>query len=187
LDPTSFKKLLDMATALREDLATERRQCQVRRPTKGKQRTSKKPAKRHAGLPFTVFISHSSDDSWAARQISRGVRGAGADYFLDVTSLDAGDDFEAKIKHAVRTCSELLVLLTRSSLGSPYVWMEIGAAWSRGKSIIVVLQGIKKPEIVGDPRIPAILKRLNLIDVNELDGYFKQLRTRVSQRKSYAS
>ncbi len=61
---------------------------------------------------FQVFISHSSVDTWVARQIARAVEERGATYFLDEADMEYGDDFEEKILAAVRASQELLVLLT---------------------------------------------------------------------------
>jgi len=78
---------------------------------------------------FQVFISHSSVDTWVARQIARAVEERGASYFLDEADMEYGDDFEDNILAAVRASQELLVLLTPWAIKRPYIWLEIGAVW----------------------------------------------------------
>ncbi len=40
-----------------------------------------------------VFVSHSSRDTWVAKQIAREIGQAGAETFLDAASIEVGDDF----------------------------------------------------------------------------------------------
>ena len=59
-----------------------------------------------------VFVSHSSIDTWVAKQIAKGIEAAGASTFLDEANVNVGEDFEEKILSALNDASELLVLLT---------------------------------------------------------------------------
>jgi hypothetical protein len=63
-------------------------------------------------MAYKVFISHSSIDTWVARQLARYIEDAGAVTFLDEADIEYGDDFEERILEALRTSQELLVLLT---------------------------------------------------------------------------
>src|ERR1700722_10652486 len=59
-----------------------------------------------------VFISHSSRDTWVAKQIAAHVKCVGAETFLDEADIEHGDDFDDEIVKASKRCTELLVLLT---------------------------------------------------------------------------
>ncbi len=59
-----------------------------------------------------VFISHSSMDTWVARQIAREVSLCGAVPFLDEANIEVGEDFEESILSFLERTHELLVLLT---------------------------------------------------------------------------
>ena len=126
-----------------------------------------------------VFISHSSRDTWVAKQIAAHVRRAGAETFLDEADLDHGDDFDDEIVKASKRCTELLVLLTPWAVDRPYVWLEIGFFRHDNKRIVGVLHGLKAEDISGDPRIPVLLKKIDLVDINDLESYFLQLDRRV--------
>ena len=78
-----------------------------------------------------VFVSHSSQDTWIAKQIAREIQSRGATPFLDEEQVDAGADFEEDILNFLERAHELVVLLTPWALDRPYVWAEIGAAWSK--------------------------------------------------------
>jgi hypothetical protein len=130
---------------------------------------------------FQVFITHSSVDTWVARQIARSVEERGATYFLDEADMEYGDDFEDKILAAVRASQELLVLLTPWAIKRPYIWLEIGAIWGQGQRIVGVLYGLGVKELMTDEGTPALLKRITLVEINKLDEYFDQLAARVEK------
>ncbi len=136
-----------------------------------------------AELLFQVFISHSSIDTWVARQLARYVEGCGATTFLDEADVEYGDDFEERILAAARASQELLVLLTPWAIKRPYIWLEIGAVWGQGKRIVGVLHGLTASELVTQDGTPALLKRIDLVEINKVDNYFDQLRRRVERMR----
>ncbi|MFM9068279.1 MAG: toll/interleukin-1 receptor domain-containing protein [Planctomycetota bacterium] len=127
-----------------------------------------------------VFISHSSKDTWVAKQIAWHVSACGANTFLDESDIEYGDDFENKIITAAEHSTELLVLLTPWATTRPYIWVEIGFFLRDRKRIVGVLHGLTTKEISTDERIPALLKRIDIVEINDLDGYFQQLKKRIS-------
>ncbi|MDI6794687.1 MAG: toll/interleukin-1 receptor domain-containing protein [bacterium] len=139
-----------------------------------------KPKGEALAANYIVFISHAGTDTWVARQIQKCIIQCGADTFLDVADIDVGDDFEEKILEEIARSRELLVLFTPWSLKRPYIWMEIGAVWGQRKRIAGILYGLTTRDIATIEYVPAVLKRINLIDINELDTYFEQLEKRVS-------
>lgn len=125
-----------------------------------------------------VFVSHSGEDTWVARQIAREIAATGASFFLDEANIKIGDEFDEDIRNFLRIADELIVLFTPWALGRPFVWAEIGAAWSRGIPIVIVLHGISIPEFIARPELPVFLKNRDMIKLNEIDQYFSQLRAR---------
>ena len=103
---------------------------------------------------YQVFISHSSRDTWVARQLSGIIQGFGATTFLDEADIEYGDDFEDKILEAARASHELLVLLTPWALARPYIWLEIGAIWGMGRRVVGVLHGLSANELVTQDGTP---------------------------------
>ena len=129
---------------------------------------------------WLIFISHSSKDTWIAKQIAREIIACGASAFLDEADVEVGDDFEERILEFLEKANELLVLLTPWALDRPYVWAELGAAWARRIPIVGVLQGLSAAELQSRESIPIFLKKRDLIDINDIDRYFVELATRVS-------
>lgn len=126
-----------------------------------------------------IFISHSSSDSWVARQLEAHIRRCGADTFLDSEHIDHGDDFEEKIIDASGDCTELLVLFTPTARDRKYVWLEIGMFLGARKRIVAALYGVRKEEIATDQLTPVALKRIDSVELNEIDSYLAQVQRRV--------
>jgi hypothetical protein len=130
-----------------------------------------------------IFISHSSQDTWVAQQIAKGVAAAGAETFVDANDVELGnEDFEDRIREALGECSELIVLLTPEAISRPYVWLEIGAAWSEGKRVSAILYRISPEELRRAAGVPVLLLKQNLTMINDTDRFIDQLRLRI-QRK----
>lgn len=129
-----------------------------------------------------VFVSHSGEDTWVARQIAREIECLGARPFLDEADIDVGAEFEEDIRQFLDQADELLVLFTPWSLQRPYVWAEIGAAWIRRIPIVVVLHGLSVTDFQAQPNAPVFLKKRDIIRLNDIDQYFQQLSARVAQQ-----
>lgn len=129
---------------------------------------------------YRVFISHSSEDTWVAKQLARILRDHGASTFLDEADVEYGDDFEDRILEAARSSQEMLVLLTPWALKRPYIWLEIGAVWGLGRRVVGVLHGLSPSELVTQDGTPALLKRIDLVQLNRVDEYLNQVGARVA-------
>jgi hypothetical protein len=130
-------------------------------------------------VAYVVFISHSSRDAWVARQIEKELKARGAEPFLDAGAIEIGDEVDEKLKSGLNEAAELLVLLTPAALERPYVWIEIGAAWSQGKRIVGILYGVTTQELAEREGTPAFLKGVKLQDINDLDEYLEELGRRL--------
>jgi hypothetical protein len=128
-----------------------------------------------------VFVSHSGQDTWVAKQIAREIEARGATPFLDEAQVDAGADFEEDILDFLQRANELVVLLTPWALERPYVWAEIGAAWGRRIPIVALLLGITPAELQTRPGIPVLLKKRDLLELNDVEIYLEQLGTRIRE------
>jgi len=126
-----------------------------------------------------VFVSHSGADTWVAKQIAREIAACGAVPFLDEAQIDVGADFEEDILAFLEKADELVVLITPWALERPYVWAELGAAWGRRIPIVGLLLGLSAAELQSRPGVPILLKKRDLLPLNEIDVYLGQLRGRV--------
>jgi hypothetical protein len=130
-----------------------------------------------------VFVSYASEDGWIARQVAREVTACGARPYIYEADDDLGAAFEQQILGFLNQADELVALLTPWSIKRPYIWSELGVAWSRGISIVVVVHGMTVRDFLKRPDVPMFLKSRTVIHINELDRYFAQLRARVEQEE----
>lgn len=130
-----------------------------------------------------VFVSHSGEDTWVARQIARAIEEQGGKAFLDEADVDVGAEFEEDIRDFLERAHELLVLVTPWALERPYVWAEIGAAWIRKIPIVIVLHGLTRVEFQSQPSTPVFLKKRDIIELNKLEQYLSQLKTRIREER----
>ncbi|HYX22634.1 MAG TPA: toll/interleukin-1 receptor domain-containing protein [Thermoanaerobaculia bacterium] len=126
-----------------------------------------------------VFVSHSGADTWVAKQIAREIADCGATPFLAEAEIDVGADFEDDILAFLEKADELVVLITPWALDRPYVWAELGAAWGRRIPIVGLLHGLLAAELQSRPGVPVLLKKRDLLSLNEIQVYLGQLRGRV--------
>ncbi|HEU4454951.1 MAG TPA: toll/interleukin-1 receptor domain-containing protein [Longimicrobium sp.] len=126
-----------------------------------------------------VFISHAGRDTWVALRIAEKIRELGARTFLDETDIAIGEDFEARILKEIQSCDEFLVLLTPWSLDREYVLSEIGAAAVKCMPIIGVVYGWGADELGAKLVLPPFVGKRNLVDLNDLDRYLRELARRI--------
>lgn len=130
-----------------------------------------------------VFVSHSGEDTWVARQIAQEIACRGARPFLDEADIDIAAEFEDDIREFLEQADEMVVLFTPWALSRRYVWAEIGAAWLRGIPIVVILHGLTIKEFQEQPMTPVFLKARNMIQLNDIDRYLDELGMRVDQMR----
>jgi hypothetical protein len=131
-----------------------------------------------------IFVSHSGEDTWVARQIAREIAGQGARAFLDEADIDVGAEFEEDIREFLDVAHELVVLITPWSLDRPYIWSEIGAAWIRRIPIVILLHGISAADFQARPNAPVFLKKRDMIKLNDIDQYLEQLGQRIAEGRT---
>jgi hypothetical protein len=56
--------------------------------------------------PVKVFVSHSSVDTWVARQIASSIQKLGAGVFLDAFDIARGNDFNSRIQREKSQCTD---------------------------------------------------------------------------------
>ncbi len=133
-----------------------------------------------------VFISHSGEDTWVARQIAAGIERCGARTFLDVSCIQFADDPDQRIAEAVAEAAELVVLLTPWAIERPWVWVEISLAHYHRKPpcpMIVLLHGLSRSDFLAIEKVPAFLKQEDIIPLNRIDDYFADLARRTGAKR----
>jgi hypothetical protein len=128
---------------------------------------------------YKVFISHASSDAWIAKQLRRRISELGGSSFLDVFDIAKGDNFKLRIRDEIRACDELLALFSPWSRTRRWVSHEIGMADMLGKRIVCVFQNVTMRDFHEADDGLGPLSDLNIVEINELDSYFDELRLRI--------
>jgi hypothetical protein len=129
---------------------------------------------------YRVFVSHAGDDVWVAEQIARRIEDCGATAFLDRRDIVAGDNFKNRIHDEIPKCDELLALFTPWSRRRAWVRHEIGMADILNKRIVCVFYKVTIADFDPDEDGLGPLDGLNIVDLNDLEAYFKALKKRVT-------
>src|SRR5438309_1777771 len=131
--------------------------------------------------PHLVFISHASGDRWIATELSKEVKAIGATSFVYEVDVETGDAIPDVIQRNLQECSELVALLTPQSMNRRWLWIEIGGAWASGKRVVGIVHGMTVSDFLAQQDMPVLLQETNLVHLNDVARYVRELRNRVRQ------
>lgn len=123
-----------------------------------------------ASTVYDVFLSHGQHDIGVGRIVRDSFRSKGLDVFSASKEFRLGDPIAQKMREALAKSAAVVILLTRSTLKSPYVAFEVGAAMSQAKPVFVVYDGIAPTEL------PGFLDRYPVVPLANLADVVKQVR-----------
>jgi len=119
-----------------------------------------------------VFISYSSTDHWIASKVREDIGKLGVEVFLDRREIESGDEIDEQIRRHLREADEILLLVSPAALRSHWVMMEVGAARMLGKRLVPILVNVSPNEL------PEPINRHLARDINQIEKYYEELRTR---------
>jgi hypoxanthine phosphoribosyltransferase len=105
-------------------------------------------------MSYDVFLSYSHLDSNIALELREKFLASGLTCFLAEKSLDVGNQWIDQVREAIRESETILILITPRSVGSKWVYMEVGAAWMESKKIIPLTQFVDVSDL------PDLIKNL---------------------------
>jgi hypothetical protein len=76
-----------------------------------------------------------------------------------------------------------LCCLLRGHWNGRMFGQKIGAAWSRRIPIVALLLGLSPIELQTRPGVPILLKKRDLLQLNEVDVYLDQLAARMREQQ----
>ena len=105
-----------------------------------------------------IFISYSQRDRPWVAEFTAALREAGVDHLFDVAEVRPGEPWQDLLETALRKSRTLILILTPTSIASPWTLFELGAAIGDHKRIIPVVANDL------DPRdIPEVLRRYQFL------------------------
>jgi len=126
---------------------------------------------KYAKMPLKIFISYSHEDRSVADEVIQIIDEIGIDftYFIDHKDVAWSDHVTPSIKQGMEECSDILVVISESSLASIWIGYEIGIADSLGRKVL--LYPIEK-----NLELPSFLSDINYktrADLEEVKDYLK--------------
>lgn len=123
-------------------------------------------------LRYHIFFSHATYDKFVAKTVCERVERIGLTTFRDDRDIHGGDDIPEEIVSAIESSHEVVVLFTPQSLSRTWVTLEIGMALAFRRRIVPLLYHVEAKEL------PDVLRLKRGYDVNQLDEFLKELRSR---------
>ena len=100
-----------------------------------------------------VFISHVEEDQAIALELARGLEAAGyTTWYFERDSLP-GLSYLEQIDEAIEQCQAILIIISRDSISSRQVDIEVQRAHESAKHFIPVLRGIQHVEFQKQKRV----------------------------------
>jgi hypothetical protein len=144
----------------------------------------------------SIFISHASTDRTVAESLAARLAGPDVMTFLASRPGDIRADAQwlPSIQTALREATAYVILLTPNSVVRPWVNFEFGAAWSSGKTYVLVRAGGLAAEEIPLPlssqqiysledagELKAVLHALGVTSAVDIDAMVSDVRSLVRQ------
>ncbi len=87
----------------------------------------------------TIFVSHATSDAEFANAVKQEIEKVFADGVKVFCTSSPGDipvgsDWLQEVEHKLKTASAVIAIVTPVSIERPWLWFEVGATWSKGRS-----------------------------------------------------
>ena len=113
-----------------------------------------------------IFLSHSGEDTQAAKELARHIEQAGLEVWLDVERLTPGDRWGQKIEEGLLQATALVVYVGKSGVRH-WVDQEVRVALDRSTKE----QGFRLIPVLGDgsnpEELPPFLKQYQWLDLRQ--------------------
>ncbi|HEY2737311.1 MAG TPA: toll/interleukin-1 receptor domain-containing protein, partial [Thermoanaerobaculia bacterium] len=122
-------------------------------------------------LAGSIFLSYASEDRPAVDALRQQLEAAGVDVWFDRQALQAGDDYEAKIKRNIENASLFIPILSRNTLTERRRFFRI--EWDHAEKIAVQVPANQRyiiPVVIddvapNDPMIPERFRKINWVRI----------------------
>jgi hypothetical protein len=128
-------------------------------------------------LPVTCFLSYSRKDQEFADRLQAALRQNGIECWRDTSSISGGAVWDTEIEKAIKKCSCVLLLASRSAFASENVSDEISYARNNKKLIV--------PILIEQVDLPFRIHRAQAIDFqDDFDGSVQKLLSAIRPDRS---
>ena len=119
----------------------------------------------------TLFISHATSDAEFANAVQQEIEKVfanGINVFCTSSpgAIPVGKDWLSVIEKTLEVAQAIIAIVTPVSIERPWLWFEIGATWSKGRSGECKIYPLCAPEI-GLSNLPPPLDRLQALSMGK--------------------
>ena len=115
-------------------------------------------------IKYDLFVSYSREDMFVVKEVVQSLREQKLRIWMDLTGVESGDRFKAKIVEAIDNSLAVLFFSSVTSNRSTWVVNEVGVAMAHHKTVIP----IRLDSSIYNPQI-----ELDLVNINYHNYYFK--------------
>lgn len=116
-------------------------------------------------MDYKIFISHTHRDSDLAMDLARRLEEAGVKVFPVEKSAVNGESVITTVNPGLREADEVIVIVTHSSVNSPGLNSQMGAALAREKRLTPIVVGIEEDEL------PPFISKYEYVRYADLHAY----------------
>jgi hypothetical protein len=116
-------------------------------------------------MSYKVFISHTHRDSDLAKDLARRLEDAGTKVFPVEKSALNGASVITTVNRGLREADEVIVIVSASSVNSPGLNSQMGAALGRGTRVTPIVVGIEEDEL------PPFISKYEYVRYADLHAY----------------
>jgi hypothetical protein len=100
---------------------------------------------------FDYFLSYAGIDAGLAKEVQDGLKSRGLSCFVAENGLESPKVWTDELQSTLVCSDRVAFLLTKAAITRPWVNLEIGAAWTLGRTIVPLRAGVSDAEFDGLP------------------------------------
>lgn len=128
-------------------------------------------------MAHKVFISFSAKDKSIANSLKRQLADAGAEVSLAEPFVERkGSNIKLAIADAIKQSDEVIAIVSKNSVESPWLSFEVGIAVGLGKKLVPVVVGIEPN------KLSPVMRSLQSVKLDGFGHYVTQMSGRLHGR-----
>lgn len=125
-------------------------------------------------MSYKIFISSSREDQDLVDDLGQRLRSASASIQLLGTMQAVGGEFPRAVQKSIEEADEVIPLVTRESLQSAWLFLELGASISQHKQVTPVVVGLEPEDL------PALVREMRYVRYSEIGAYLPRVARRAA-------
>ena len=125
-------------------------------------------------MAYSIFISFDNKDRDLSGDLSERLKRAGLTVLSSASKFVNPRDDVDRIKN-LEKADQVIFIITSNAIDGEKVFFDLGVADALGKELVPVLVGLRPKDL------PGILKGLDFIKYDKLEGYINNLQRKVGE------